>query len=374
MFSRPFIKPAAVAWLAAVLLAGCSLPFATPSDSQSSDNSAGNQQLEQTQLPLEQLDKQPDLIAVRKNNQLWLVNPSKSQQALLVELKPNQVALGSQLSSTYLISPTKQWLIWYHPITGLWAVNLRDQSLHNPFPSTEWLNRNPYFEFAPNSNTVYFITDQGRVLNSLNLDDNSRVQINVPYPFGNEFRVSPDGQQILFIAGFDQSQSSNQQFMLTDLQGQQPVMFSSGNLHQRYQAGWMPDSQAVVVINNHQLLQHPVSNPQQATVLFSLADNQQSLVKLITWQDRFYLLDNAGYYHVLDAQGAELHRIPTAIASELKSPSFYPWYDNQFLITEVFAQPSRQYLRLWLSDFRGNKQMLIPEFNQIETNQQAIEF
>ena len=287
MFSRPFIKPAAVAWLAAVLLAGCSLPFATPSDSQSSDNSAGNQQLEQTQLPLEQLDKQPDLIAVRKNNQLWLVNPSKSQQALLVELKPNQVALGSQLSSTYLISPTKQWLIWYHPITGLWAVNLRDQNIHNPFPSTEWLNRNPYFEFAPNSNTVYFITDQGQVLNSLNLDDNSRVQINVPYPFGNEFRVSPDGQQILFIAGFDQSQSSNQQFMLTDLQGQQPVMFSSGNLHQRYQAGWMPDSQAVVVINNHQLLQHPVSNPQQATVLFSLADNQQSLVKLITWQDRF---------------------------------------------------------------------------------------
>jgi hypothetical protein len=164
--------------------------------------------------------------------------------------------------------------------------------------------------------------------------------------------------------------------MFTDYTGNfSQQFFTETNLYDRNQVFWAPDSNGVLMINKNSLEFYSLINPDTAQIMFSL-NKDSEIVKAGRIDNSIFILSKKGYWHVYDYKTRkEIARTPDGIAVELNDPEFIPWTQSEFIIEETLVDGDVEFNRLWISDFRGNKKILVPRYNDliVETQLESLE-
>lgn len=328
-------------------------------DNQSFDN------LIESEILLEDVLKGKHVLALSQNNNLFLIDPDFAKPVYIYTLNQNEIPTRGSYGQ-FKVSPEKKQIVWYSPQSGLISLDIHTKTTKIVEPASEFFNQYPYFEFYREKDILNFITANGNVLKQINLNDLSENLIKIPYPYGNVFKISPNEAYVLFVSGYGQS-GKNPKFMFTDINGNNSKQFEANtNFFDRTHVFWTPDSSGILLINGHKLDYYSLLNPNISTEYISLEEEKNiNLIEGIN--ENIFVYDNNGYWHVYDyLTKKELARTPTAIAQELNSPKFIPWRKTQFLIEETLKNfDDRTFNRLWISDFRGNKKIIIEKYNEL---------
>ncbi len=347
-----------------VTLAGCSSNVNDIKNDNSEVEIKEDHQVER----LENIVKDSSVIAVRRSNHLLLVNPENKEFVDLYQLQGDEVPLSNELFD-FKVSPGHKWIVWYSSRKGLITYDIENKKVEVIANVNDWFNRNPYFELDDEKEIVYWIGNDGAVLNELNLETKDLSTIMIPYPFGNIFKVSPNNERFLYITGFSNqnSQSQRPRFMFSDRQGTLDSTFASQvELSSRFTVEWSPDNQGILTIFDDQVWFYPYSNPDNPTIFvqFEGGVGARDIKKL---GEEIFVLDSGGYWHRYEySTKKETARIPTDIAKELRKPIFYPWADQMFLISETSQDEENKFQRLWLSNYRGQKEIVLSHFGEAQ--------
>lgn len=323
-----------------------------------------------SEIQLDDVLKSKQLIALRAGTTLLLVDPEYGVSLPIYEFKPDELPL--RVNATDLrVSASKNWIVWYTAAKGVLSLDVRTKHVYTLFPASDWLNTNPYLEMDEGDH-VYFTSDGGLVLNAISLVDRSHQKITIPYPFGNVFRISPDGTKVLFTSGYAQD-NDRPEFMFTDLAGSNPRRFKTDTeLFIRHVIEWTPDNTMITMLEGNGVTAYAYDNPEKKVELFKLTQGARG-IDLERIGKLFYVKSDIGYWHVFDYdQRKEIGRTPAEIAAELRQPQFFPWSENEFLITETMAVDNTRYSRLWLSNLRGSKKLLVPKFGETVVNTEDV--
>ncbi len=327
------------------------------------------QELTQEENEVKSIDniiKDSSVIAVRRSDRLLLVNPENKEFVDLYHLQIDEVPLSNELFD-FKVSPNHKWIIWYSSRKGLLALDIEKKEVEVIATVTEWFNRNPYFELDDENDVVYWIDDNGAVLNELELDTKNLNPIPIPYPFGNIFKVSPDNERFLYITGFNNENSARPRFMFSDRKGNLDSTFASQvELSSRFTVEWSPDNEGILTIFDDQVWFYPYNNPSIPT-RFVQYESGVGARDIRKFGNEIFVLDSEGYWHRYDyVSKKETARIPTDIAKELRKPVFYPWADQMLLISENSQDEDNKFQRLWLSNYRGQKKMVLSHFGEAQ--------
>jgi hypothetical protein len=320
------------------------------------------------QVALDDVLKGKKLVALTNQDKLYLVDPEFAQPVLIYTFKNKEKPNNPSFENFYL-SPSHQWLVWYSANEGVIALNIKANQSKIIYKSSLFLNTNPFFNFHQNLDIIRFITDDGGILRQINLNDNQEQLINIPYPYGNVFKIDPNEKAILFVSGYGQSQKKAK-FMFTDINGNSARQFTSDtNIADRDLVVWAPDSSGVIMPYENKLLFYNFINPEQPEIIYQTKNSSDRITNLVIQDGLIFALNSNGYWHVYDFnQKKEVARTPTSIASDLNKPYFLPWHKDQFLIEEVLEDKGIQFNRLWLSDFKGNKKIIVAKYNETIIN------
>lgn len=314
-------------------------------------------------LSLTDILKAKKLIAIANGNALYLVDPEYPKPYLLYGFNENERPVSRDLQ-LFSISPSKNWLVWYTPTKGIIALNVLTLETKLIQSADDFLNTYPYVEFAQDQDLLYFIADKGNTFVQVELNNNQSKKIAIPYPYGNVFKIAPDQNKLLFISGFGQSQKP--QFMITDKEGSLLKQFSA-EIDQsfRHSVFWHPNNSGIFMPKANNIQFYAIDKTSEPEIFFSFADDVKILeISLVNMG--IFTLTNDGYWHIIDVNtGKETARAPLAIASELQSPKFFPWQDKQFLIEESVSDNLETFNRLWLSDFKGVKKLVMEKYNEV---------
>lgn len=310
---------------------------------------------------LEDILKGDKLLAINNGNTLFLVDPQFAKPYSLYGFEKDEKPVNGNLD-TFLFSPSKKWIAWYSPLRGVIVLNVSTLKTKVVQPADDFLNTYPYLEFVPNQDTLLCIINKGNTLLQTELNNFIQQKINIPYPYGNVFKISPDKNKIVFVSGFGQVKKP--QFLITDMSGNLIQQFTADiNMTDRHIIFWSSDSNGLFLINQNRLELYTIDNPINPINFYEFNNTQISTAAIV--DNAIYLLTVDGYWHMIDANTKkEIARAPLEIASELKQPKFYPWLDKQFLIEETVNDNPNSYNRLWLSDFRGVKKMVMDKYNE----------
>ena len=343
------------------------LTTALSSCSLSSDN---NPNLNKTPAEITQSDmmisdilKGDKIIALGNQDTLYLVDPDYARPVELYRFLPGEAPVN-QNYDIFKVSPQKQSVLWYTPQKGLISLSIKSQTTTLLEASTDFFNTYPYFEFSGPSDIVSFIINNGNSLKQINLDTNETILVNIPYPYGNVFKIAPDQQAILFVSGYGQNQGSPR-FMYTNFSNQSSRQFKADiNVFDRNHIFWAPDSSGTIVFNRGNINFYSLTDPDQAQTLITLPENAQ--IKTIhNLGQHIFVYDDQGYWHIFDFYSLkEIARTPDIIAQELHLPQFIPWSKSTFLIEEKIKDGDLEFNRLWVSDFRGNKKIVFERYNE----------
>lgn len=339
------------------------LPACTPKfdisnfSNKEQDKLANTQSLDPT---LNDIMKADRLLAVKNANTLYLVDPQYPKPYALYGFDASEKPINGNLD-TFLLSPSKQWIAWYSPLRGVVALNIKTLKTKVIQPADDFLNTYPYLEFFPDQDTLLCIINKGNTFLQTDLNSFGQQKIEIPYPYGNVFKISPDKTRIVFVSGF--GQSKNPKFLITDVSGKLIQQFSASiNMTDRHLVFWSPDSNGLFLINEDTLQLYTINDPENPQNYYQFDNTQISTATMV--DQSIYLLTTDGYWHMIDTNTKkETARAPLEIASELQQPKFYPWKDKQFLIEETVNENPGTYNRLWLSDFRGVKKMVMDKYN-----------
>lgn len=314
------------------------------------------------QVDIDKILQAEHLIPIRQENMLAVVDPQFSQPLEVYTFKSDEIPITSNIFDIK-ISPDNKWVVWYTPVKGIIGLDITKQQTTIIHPPSQWLSTNPYFEFSETENTLYFVTDEGTVLNRYKIDEQQNQRINIPYPFGNVFHISPNNQHVIFVSGYRQTDKLPE-YMFTDINGNSPQIFSTDtDIANRFLIAWAPDSSGMIQVSYGDLVYHPYTNPDITQQLVHVTDDH--ILRLNRINDQLFVLDDQGYWHVYSyTQSKELARTPVSIAEELRNPVFYPWTEDKFLISELVGDQDLQYNRLWTSNFRGSKKLVVSQFGE----------
>ena len=313
-------------------------------------------------VSLDEIQKNKGVIVVRNNMDLVMIAPTFNKMAKIYKLETKQLSLQGGLFE-YAASPSQKYVVWFASNLGFVALDVTNQHSWVLEETNNYINQKPDFEFAANEDKVYWISEGGAILHEYDLVNKKESKISIPYPFGNAFKVSDDLSKIIYITGYS-SQNDRPRFMYADRSGKLAKTFGSdAELNNRFNIVWTPDNLGTLLVRNGKVLFSGYENPEQTRVEFADAGNIRDIKRL---GQEFYVLDDEGYWHKYDYYSKkELARIPMEVARELKRPAIYPWDDNQLLITENMREDKVKFLRLWISNYRGQKQLLLPNFSQV---------
>ena len=341
------------------LCTACSLP----NNQQTSDlsNSDPNNN---SQATLEEVLQAQHLLAIIKDNHITLVDPNTSKTHSLYKLKPEEFPASHNLLNIQL-SPSHDYLVWYSPQIGFLNLKIGDTSPQIITASSQWLNTNPYFSFHHVKNLMYYVDSEGTELVTADLSTNTVSSITIPYPFGNQFRISPDDQHVLFISGFDQTQNQPQ-YMFTAINGTDPVRFTTETtLNKRHLVTWLPDSSGIITVHgSNQLIFVPINNP-TTNELFFTKEVIGDITDLLRIDNQIFVFADSRWHVINTDTRQEVGRIPLEIAEEIHRPKFVPWHNNQILIEETMRLEPDQYNRLWLSNYIGIKNKIVDSYHEI---------
>ncbi len=310
---------------------------------------------------LDNLMKSGSLIAVRQSSRLLLLNPETKEFSAVYELGENEIPLGNELFD-FVVSKSGKWIVWYTANKGLLVLDVEAGESALVAEASDWVNRNPYFELDEDD-LLYWIGDDGAILNKFDLETKEKQAIPIPYPFGNIFRVAPNKERFLYITGYSDN-AQRPRFMFSDRQGNLQSTFASQvELSSRFNVVWTPDSRGVITLFDGQAWIYPYENPESPTPFVTLSHAEAR--DITRSGDEIFILDSQGYWHKYDYESRkELARIPTDIARELRRPQFHPWGEDMLLINEISQNEENRFQRLWLSNYRGQKTMVLAQFGE----------
>jgi hypothetical protein len=304
------------------------------------------------------------LLAIANQGSLELVSPEQQLKTQVYQFDNNQ---PSRLSlDSFLTSPDGKFVVWYAPTVGIMSLNVREGQVEIISAPTEWFTANPFLVMDDTQNQVSYIDNEGKTRFNYNLDTKEINQIEIPYPYGTRFVISPDKQKTVYIAGFGQSQGQPS-FLLTNNQTNTDINFTTqSELADRNTLVFTSDSQAFVVIEDgHFLMKYPVDNVKIPQIFANLS-GEGRIVDLVGLGELIFVKLVGGDLLVLDRNsGANVNRIPGEIVEGLNRAQIIPWSKDKLIIYEVLSSFEEQFSRLWVSDFRGNKKILVPEFYRI---------
>jgi len=330
--------------------------------------------IEQTEISLEDVLAGKSLVAIANNNTLYLIDPEFAKPFPIYSFEKEEQPIKNTVES-YLISPTKQWIVWYTPVKGVMALNIQSQKATSIYPPNEFLNTYPYFEFMEGEDLFLFITNNGNGLYHYNLSSLNNFMVDIPYPYGNVFKIAPDSSNVLFVSGYGQTKS-RPRFMFTPRQGKAVTQFTAKtNLFDRNYVFWAPDSSGVIMINENTLEFYSLNDPENPQTFISLSEGA-TITSTKRVKDKIFILSSKGYWHMYDYYSKkEVARSPVEIASELNNPRFIPWSESEFLIEEIVLDGPSQFNRLWVSNFKGSKKIVMERYNEItiQTDPQYVE-
>jgi hypothetical protein len=311
------------------------------------------------------------LLAAIDNQNLFLVDPSFPQPVVITKLSPEFIPPIISLD-TFLISPSKNYLVWYTPQQGIVKLNLITKSISTIWPVSSWLNHNPYIVFSPNKDELHFIDSEGTKFVTVDVSTDQSRSMAIPYPFGNLFFISPNHQHLIFVSGFGQTKTYPQ-YMFTDLDGTHPYRFTPKiDINLRHLVVWLPDSSGVVLVkDHHHLVVALLSKPNTLIPYYDLEDTKD-ITNLKSLDDSLFIETNHNRWDVLDLNSKALAAsIPIEIAGELHQPIFIPWFDNHILIEETLKLNQQRFSRLWISNFQGIKKNILDKYNQTTLEDQT---
>lgn len=355
--NRSYYLPTFI-FLVVLFLAGCNFPLSSLSPSK-------QQQDPQSTPTVEQMQNSQQLLAVKNGWDLILVDPAESLSLSVYQLQTDQQPITDELF-TFQVSPSKKYIVWYSPLSGILKLNLQTGKVDNLRSASKWLNQYPYLSFHGNQDKLSFIDEQGSKFFTINLESNAATVIDIPYPFGNLFRISPNLSSVLFISGFLQN-DQQPQYLITTIQGTQPILFTQEISHnKRSYIDWHPDSTGIVMVNDqNKLIYLSISEIHTPNILHEFGQN--NVTNFYRHENKFFVQTDNSKWHVYDPiQRARIASIPLAIAQELHRPKFYPWYDRHFLIVETLRLDPEQFNRLWISDYVGVKTNILDKYAQTE--------
>lgn len=354
------------------LILGLALLLSSCSPKIDFENFQKNNDLEnivENEVLLEDVLRGEKILALASENNLFVVDPEFAKPVNIYKFKDKEIPTAKKFGN-FKVSPNKKNIVWYSPKSGLISLDIKSKETKIIEPASDFFNTYPYFEFYNQKDILNFIVNEGNTLRQVNLDTNAVNDVNIPYPYGNVFKISPDENLILFVSGFGQSKV-NPKFMFTDLITNVSKQFETEtNLFERNNVFWAPDSSGILLINGKELDFYPVSDPEKPNNLITLKDDEEiEFVEKVG--ENIFVFDNKGYWHVYNFYARkEIARAPIVIAKELVNPLFIPWSKNQFLIEETIKNQDNEFNRLWISDFRGNKKIVIDKYNEITLNTQ----
>lgn len=320
-------------------------------------------ELSQSQILISDVLKGEQIVVLSNQNTLYLIDPEYANPVALYQFSSNEAPVNQNFD-IFKLSPNKQKVFWYNPKKGLISLDIATLKTQVIEPPSDFFNTYPYFEFSQNE-MVNFIVRDGYSLKQLNFLTQEDKFINIPYPYGNVFKISPDNKSVLFVSGYGQNQASPK-FMFADLTNSASRQFSAEiNVFDRNRVFWAVDSSGIIMINLNRLDLYPLVNPDQIRTIITLPEdiNIQSVSNLDNY---IFIYDSRGYWRLYDYYTAkEIARTPDGIASELSSPRFIPWTKDSFLIEEKIIDHELEFNRLWLSDFRGNKKIVFNRYNEV---------
>lgn len=307
-------------------------------------------------------------VVIAWQGKLWVIDPAFPKPEEIYTLDSGEAPVD-QTFYTFLLSPDAAYVVWYTPQKGLLRLKLGEHKTTTVYQPSLWFNTHPYFVFDPQSpHLVYFVAEDGKVLVSADLETNKITQLPVPYPFGTQFRISPDGDRFVFIAGYGQSRGVPS-YLFMDAQGGSRKFNGSSEVNERNVVAWTSDSLGVVMLKNHKTLHYlPFAEGGVEEDRFSLsASSSAYIVDIQTKYSYVWVVDSDHIWHRLDGEArTETARIPPTVAAELNQPVFYPWGEDGFLMEEVLGDNDIQFSRLWLSDFKGIKKMLMGRYREVQ--------
>lgn len=337
-------------------LAGCSRQSTTPTESATT-------QTDQNITDISLDGNHP--LAVIQAQQIWVVDPDSPDPKPIYSLEDNLIPPTQHLFDLK-ISPSKRFIAWYSPDTGMISLDLESKQIVTVHPQSDWLNKNPYFNFLNNQDTIAFVDNQGTQLFFIDLTQNTTSSTTIPYPFGNVFRISPDNNHVIFVSGFGQTDKFPQ-YMITTINGENPKRFvTEATLNRRGLVEWLPDSSGVILVSKpNQILFVSKDSPNQQEVYYQLEDPEKEITDLGLVDNHVYVSENDLAWEIIDITTRKrVARSPVEIAEELYRPTFIPWYDKTFLMEETIRLDSEQFNRLWKSNFVGIKQMVIDKYQE----------
>lgn len=305
------------------------------------------------------------LVATVSNNQIILADTQTPISTPVYTMKGDEIIPVFELFDIK-VSPSKDYLVWYTPLKGLLALDMREQSVRTLKPANAWLNTNPFFDFDTDRDRVFMVDDEGTNLFTIDVATGRSEVTSIPFPYGTIFKISPDRQNILFISAFGQTVEVPE-FMYTTINGEDPVQFDTDTLlTQRHMVEWLPDSSGVVMISGDEssLTLVPLNSTQPQVFYEHPMEGQINRLEKI--EDKLLYYTSTNRWHVIDPETLEeVGRIPREIAEEIHRPRFIPWYDKTFLIEETLRWDPEQYKRLWVSDYMGIKKLVFDEYDQV---------
>lgn len=310
--------------------------------------------------------KNDKLVVIRDQLDLILISPSNRKANKIYTLKKDELSLENNIFE-YQISQNNKYVVWFASSTGFMALDIDKGSTWVLEKTNNWINQNPKFELANFMNKVYWISEGGAVLKEYDLESKKSINIPIPYPFGNAFKISDDLSKIIYITGYS-SDINRPRFMYSDRSGNLIKTFGSDTeLSNRFNIIWTPDNRGVLMVKDNQVIFTSHDQPGRSQRLF---ENLTEVRDIKRYDNYVFILDGLGYWHKYNFDSKdEIARIPTEILRELKRPGLYPWEGDNLLITENMRYDNIKFTRLWISNYRGQKEIIYPEFGQVvETN------
>jgi hypothetical protein len=310
------------------------------------------------------VSQQSNAAFLLSENILKKVNVSTGVEIYSSNIPSEYLPISFSYNDTFKVNSTQSIVVWFVPGKGLVRFSESDKSIAPFYVPSDWFYENPYFQFLGTTNTLILIDKKGSEVVHYNFDSNKSTALSVPYPFGTQFRVSPDLAKILYVEGYQQS-VGKPSYLITTINGEPITQFDTeGEIAKRSLIEWNYDSKGILTLEkNSTIVLYPLEQAAVSSVLFTTSDGE-SIVSFVV-RDSNLFVSTTSYMYLYSLSDQKLiKRLPMEMFSILRNPK-YSLFDNQtILVEEDVTSFNETYKRLWKSDWIGNRQMVSPAYGR----------
>lgn len=265
--------------------------------------------------------------------------------------------------STFQVTPQRKKVVWYTPEHGFLGMDLAGTGeiirLYQPSP---WFDINPYWYVDHNEESVYLMEDEGKTLQRVDLHTMAVEKTPIPFPYGNVFAISEDGQRLVFSSGFGHNEALAT-FLVTDGTGSLIDQFETNTpLSERFLMAFLDNERVVLSGFKSTIVVADVTQSPITTTTLPLPFERpiqgifpHALGVLLTTDRSSVIYERA--------TETFSHFLVEEVFAGLGSLVIYPYDSSHVIAVEHFNLDEKAWDRLWLVNLMGVKKLLVPEFN-----------